>query len=118
MFIYYVICHVPDPCSGSMFRIGLFTRKNPGVLVSFGRTRSSRSKPQPLKCTGQVTGQVRSQARSGHWPGQVTGQVRSLARSGHRPGHRPGQVTGQVRSQARSGHRSGQVRNRNMMVSI
>ena len=43
---------------------------------SFGSTNSSRSKPQPLPCTGQVrSGQVRSgQVRSG----QVrSGQVRS-----------------------------------------
>ena len=71
---------------------------------------SSRSKPQPLPCTGQVrSGQVRSgQVRSG----QVrSGQVRSgQVRSGQ---VRSGQVrSGQVRSgQVRSGQvRSGQVR--------
>ena len=71
---------------------------------------SSRSKPQPLPCTGQVrSGQVRSgQVRSG----QVrSGQVRSgQVRSGQ---DRSGQArSGQVRSgQVRSGQvRSGQVR--------
>ena len=76
----------------------------------FWSNRSSRSKPQPLPCTGQVrSGQVR--------PGQVrSGQVRSgQVRSGQ---VRTGQVrSGQVRSgQVRSGQvRSGQVRQRNVV---